>query len=68
MFMNGAYYKRAASSNLDAFSDWPIGFGAMARVELGNGLLNLAYALGREQQYPLQFRTAKVHFGLINFF
>lgn len=68
LFMNGAYYKRAASSNLDAFSDWPIGFGAMARVELGNGLLNLAYALGREQQYPLQFRTAKVHFGLINFF
>lgn len=68
VFINGGFYKRTASSNLEAFSDWPVGFGAMARVELGNGLLNLAYALGREQQNPLQFRTAKVHFGLINFF
>jgi translocation and assembly module TamA len=68
VFFNVARYSRPETIGTEAFMDWPYGFGAIARIEVGNGLLNIAYALGSEQNNPLQFRTAKVHFGLINYF
>lgn len=67
LFFNMAWYRREVFGS-PASSDRPLGFGVNARIPAGNGLFNIAYALGTEQGNPLQFRTAKVHFGLVNFF
>lgn len=66
LFWNGAYYQNAASPQRP--SDTPFGFGAGVNFETGAGIFSLYYALGREQQNSIDFRRAKVHFGLINYF
>ena len=48
--------------------DVPYGFGASANIQVGKGILNLAYALGSQQGNPLQLSAAKFHFGVINYF
>ncbi len=65
-FVNGAWYEnRAVNRNL---SDLPYGFGAGISFETKAGIFSVSYALGSEHQQPVQFRTAKVHFGLSNLF
>jgi outer membrane protein assembly factor BamA len=66
LFWNGAYYENAASPQRP--TDTPFGFGAGVNFETGAGIFSLYYALGKEQQNPIEFRRAKVHFGLINYF
>jgi outer membrane protein assembly factor BamA len=66
LFWNGAYYENAALPSKP--SDTPFGFGAGINFETGAGIFSLYYALGREQQNQIDFRRAKVHFGLINYF
>ncbi len=48
--------------------DKPIGFGLSANVGVGNGILNLAYAIGRQQNNPFLLNSAKFHFGIVNYF
>jgi hypothetical protein len=48
--------------------DTPIGFGVSANVGVGNGILNLAYAIGRQQNNPFLLNSAKFHFGIVNYF
>lgn len=67
LFFNMAWYQRKVYGS-EEVSDRPIGFGLNARIPAGNGLFNIAYALGTEQGNPIQFRSAKVHFGLVNYF
>lgn len=67
LFVNMAWYRREVFGN-PGISDRPLGFGVNARIPAGNGLFNIAYALGTEQGNPIQFRSAKVHFGLVNYF
>ncbi len=52
----------------DVIEDWPIGFGTGLAFETRAGLFSVGYALGRQQQNPIQFRSAKIHFGYINYF
>jgi outer membrane protein assembly factor BamA len=39
--------------------------GAGAILDTGAGVFSIAYALGKSNQQPLKFRTAKIHFGYL---
>jgi hypothetical protein len=66
IFWNGAYYENAAA--LNKMSDRPHGMGFGVNFETGTGIFSIYYAVGREQQNPIDIRKAKVHFGFINYF
>jgi hypothetical protein len=67
-FWNGAYIKNDATEIVSLKEDTPFGFGAGFSFETKGGIFNIAYALGRQQNNPIDFRTAKVHFGSTGYF
>ena len=48
--------------------DNPFGLGAGIVFESGAGLFTLIYAVGKQYQNPIEFNSAKIHFGYINYF
>lgn len=44
------------------------GFGAGATLETKSGLFSISYALGRDDNNPVQFRRSRVHFGYVAYF
>lgn len=66
LFYNQAWYED--QSNPVYFSDTPYGYGAGITFETRLGIFSFTYALGSQQGNPVEFRSAKVHFGLINYF
>ena len=66
LFYNLAYYERNGSATF--LSDTPYGFGAGLTFETRLGIFSFTYALGSQQDNPIVFRSAKIHFGLINYF
>ena len=66
LFYNQAYYEN--SSNKTFFCDHPYGFGAGITFETKVGIFSFNYALGSQHDNPLFFKTAKIHFGLLNYF
>ncbi|MEX0813038.1 MAG: hypothetical protein WD048_12540 [Chitinophagales bacterium] len=66
LFFDGAYVEQRLKDSFT--SDFPFGFGAGLSFETGVGLFNVSYALGRQQQNKIDFRSAKIHFGYINYF
>ena len=67
LFINTALIENKIESNSLVF-DVPYGFGAFANIQVGRGVLNLAYALGSQQGNALQLSAAKFHFGVVNYF
>lgn len=66
LFFDGAYYE---SDGIDNFvSDRPFGFGAGMSFETKAGIFSISYALGKQFDNPIEFRSAKIHFGFVNFF
>jgi len=62
LFWNGAYVEQ---NTHDMFmSDYPWGFGAGLSFETKAGIFNISYALGKRYDNPIQFKAAKIHFGL----
>lgn len=49
-------------------SDIPAGFGAGLTFETKLGNISLMYALGKQQNIPINLRTGKIHFGLVSYF
>jgi outer membrane protein assembly factor BamA len=45
-----------------------IGFGLGTSFQTKAGIFTVSYALGKEEQLPVQFRNAKIHFGFANRF
>lgn len=65
-FFDGAYYE---SDTYDSFvSDRPYGFGAGMSFETKAGIFSISYAIGKQFDNPILFRSAKIHFGFVNFF
>jgi outer membrane protein assembly factor BamA len=62
LFCDYAYYERNTNSVYS--SDMPIGFGAGVSFETQAGIFSLSYALGSRKEQPIQFKSAKIHFGL----
>jgi outer membrane protein assembly factor BamA len=65
-FFNGAYYEnKAVNRNI---VDRPFGFGAGMSFETKAGIFSISYALGKQFDNPIEFRSAKVHFGITSLF
>jgi len=61
-FFNGAWYEQKVSVNY--LNDFPFGFGLGITFTTKAGLFYLSYALGKQLENPISFRTGKIHFGL----
>lgn len=48
--------------------DYPLGFGAGINFETNIGILSVTYALGKQQNNPINLRQGKIHFGLVALF
>lgn len=66
LFFNGAYYEN--NSRADFIADRPYGFGLGISFETKAGIFSINYALGKQFDNPILFRSAKIHFGFVNFF
>lgn len=66
LFFDGAYISDETLQ--PATSDTPYGFGAGFNFETKGGIFGLSYALGHQQNNPIEFRAAKIHFGYVNYF
>jgi len=62
LFFDGAFYECNANSGY--FQDTPFGFGAGVNFETRAGIFALSYALGSRDGQPIQFKSAKIHFGI----
>lgn len=66
LFVDGAYYEN--NSINDFIADRPLGFGAGMSFETRAGIFSISYAIGKQFDNPIVFRSAKIHFGFVNFF
>jgi outer membrane protein assembly factor BamA len=66
VFGNLAWYRD--ESKPVVFEDRPYGFGAGITFETNVGIFAFTYALGSQQGNPIEFRSGKIHFGLLNTF
>ena len=67
LFINAAAYEdKLKTSSL--IYDTPLGFGLSSNLEIGQGILNISYALGSQNNNGFQLGSAKIHFGIINYF
>ena len=65
-FWNGAYYENKAVNR--SITDRPFGFGAGMSFETKAGIFSISYALGKQFDNTIEFRSAKVHFGITSLF
>lgn len=66
VFYNHAWYERNIKG--EYISDAPFGFGLGIALDTRAGIFSLNYALGKEYNNPISFKTGKIHFGLaVNF-
>ena len=65
-FWNGAYYDSRTINKY--IHDTPYGFGAGVSFETKAGIFSLSYALGKQFDNPIIFKSAKIHFGIVNYF
>lgn len=66
LFTDGGYFQRKV---VQGFADYvPYSFGAGISFETKIGIFSLVYALGNEFDNNIQFRNAKIHFGITNYF
>ena len=61
-FFNGAWYEQRITAHYKR--DTPFGFGAGIAFTTKAGLFYLSYALGKQLENPVSFKTGKIHFGL----
>jgi outer membrane protein assembly factor BamA len=66
-FFNSAMVKEQGYYLYKKF-DFPFGFGVGTTFETKVGLFALTYALGKQEENPITFKTSKIHFGYVNYF
>lgn len=66
VFGNAGYYERSLKNQY--YNSWIVGFGAGLTFGTKIGFFTINYALGAEEQNPLDFKRSKIHFGYINRF
>ena len=63
---DGAWYENASVNTY--FNDMPYSFGAGISFETKAGIFSLNYALGKQFSNPIDLRSGKIHFGIVNQF
>ncbi len=70
LFLDAAYYENEYRRT-NGPGDWldnPYGFGAGISFETRAGIFSINYAIGQQKGNPLDLRSAKIHFGIVNRF
>lgn len=65
-FADGGYYEK--NTPIEFINDYPFGVGAGIDFETKAGIFTINYALGKQFSNPINLRTSKIHFGIINRF
>ena len=66
VFGDGAWYE---NRNVNSYiRDTPYGFGAGISFQTKAGIFSINYALGSQFNNPIQLRSGKIHFGIVNYF
>jgi outer membrane protein assembly factor BamA len=66
VFTDLAYYEKDTYRYFD--NDTPYSIGTGISFDTKAGIFSLSYALGSEKGNPIILRSAKVHFGFVNYF
>ncbi|HET6225408.1 MAG TPA: BamA/TamA family outer membrane protein [Bacteroidia bacterium] len=66
LFGDGAWYEN--NSVKQYVHDTPYGFGAGISFQTKAGIFSINYALGSQFNNPIQLRSGKIHFGIVNYF
>lgn len=66
LFYESGWYER--NTREEYFNDLPYSFGSGVFFQTKAGVFSLNYALGSEQNNPIQLRGGKIHFGFLNYF
>ena len=66
VFGDQAFYESRQVNNY--VYDHPVGFGAGISFETKAGIFSINYALGKQFNNPIQLRSGKIHFGIVNYF
>ena len=66
LFTDGAFWEKKTANAY--ILDRPYSFGVGMSFETNAGIFSISYAVGKQFDNPVQFRSAKIHFGFINFF
>lgn len=53
---------------LNQSDDFPLGFGASISFQTKPGIFTIMYAVGRQRGNPVNFSSAKIHFGFVSLF
>lgn len=67
-FVDGGWVNSKAYEDLQTNTNTYLGFGIGMAFETKAGIFNLSYAVGKRDDTPLNFRQAKIHFGLVSLF
>ncbi|MCX7861632.1 MAG: hypothetical protein N2449_01395 [Bacteroidales bacterium] len=62
------FYDKMMYRSLNRTTDYPWSVGAGAELNTTAGVFFISYALGSQLHQPLDFKTAKIHFGYKNLF
>jgi len=68
VFFDGAWYENLAVNRTGVWRDLPFGTGMGMSFTTKAGVFSLVYALGSQQNNPLQLRASKIHFGFLSVF
>ena len=66
VFGDQAWYEN--NEVIQYINDTPTGFGAGISFETKAGIFSINYALGRQFNNPVELRSGKIHFGIVNYF
>lgn len=66
LFGDGAWYEKKSVNSY--IRDTPYGFGAGISFQTKAGIFSINYALGSQFNNPIQLRSGKIHFGIVNYF
>ncbi len=66
IFGDAGWYQRTIRN--ETYSSYLVGFGAGITFQTKIGMLTVSYALGSQQNAPIDFRRSKIHIGYINYF
>jgi len=66
LFGDAGWYERTIRE--DKYQSYVVGFGGGITFNTKIGMFSVNYALGTQQDVPVDFRRSKIHLGYINFF
>lgn len=67
LFVDYAYTETRMHNSPDYF-DTPYGIGIGSTFETGAGIFSVSYAIGKQKGTVFDYRSAKIHFGFLNYF